>query len=427
MEKQSTLIQEILVTRQPIFDKQKSVFAYDLLFKSKQDFQDKIQAAYSSTSVDVGESCSASVGIDSLFITDLRKLTGGKRAVINFNRLMLQNQLHLMFPSDLLGVELREMGMNRGKDIGRESTTGTDITKTVGKLKSAGYLLIMNALLFNEADISLAKMADIVGVDFRSMGLQKRFSFSGDPCLRPRFLARSIETSTDFEIASDKGYHYFQGEFFSKPDKISVRSIPSYKINLMRILKEINKPTVHINEIENILKRDVSLTYKLLRFVNSAAFGLKNTVQSIRHALLLLGEVEVRKWMSLIVLSRMGTDKPHELIRKSIIRAKFCESLAAAIHYEKEMASFFLIGMFSMVDAFLDRPMEEILEELPLKSDIKSALLGKANRYRVVLELVLDHERGKWRNVCEMVERLKLDEQEVSTLYLEAIEWGKFL
>ncbi|NIM13149.1 MAG: HDOD domain-containing protein [Candidatus Aminicenantes bacterium] len=427
MEKQSTLIQEILVTRQPIFDKQKNVFAYDLLFKSKQDFQDRVRAAYSSASGDDGDSSSAGVGMDSLFITGLRKLTGGKRAIINFNRHMLLNQLHLMFPSDLLGVELREMGMNRGKDIGRESTIRTDITKTVEKLKSAGYLLIMNALLFNEVDISLAKMADIVGVDFRSMGLQKRFSFSGDPYLRPRFLARSVETATDFEIASDKGYHYFQGEFFSKPDLISVRSIPSYKINLMRILKEINKPTVHFNEIEKILKRDVSLTYKLLRFVNSAAFGLKNTVQSIRHALILLGEVEVRKWLSLIVLSGMGIDKPHELIRSAIIRAKFCESLAAAIHYEKEMSSFFLVGMFSMVDAFLDRPMEEILEELPLQSDIKSALQGKPNRYRDVLELVLDYERGEWRTVCEMVDRLKLDEQEVSTLYLEAIEWGKLL
>jgi EAL and modified HD-GYP domain-containing signal transduction protein len=206
-----------------------------------------------------------------------------------------------------------------------------------------------------------------------------------------------------------------------------VRSIPSYKINLIRILKEINKPTVHFNEIEKILKRDVSITYKLLRFVNSAAFGLKSTVQSIRHALTLLGEVEVRKWLSLIVLSGMGTDKPHELIRSAIIRAKFCESLAAALHYEKEMSSFFLVGMFSMVDAFLDRPMEEILDELPLKSDIKSALQGKPNRYRDVLELVLEHERGGWRNVNGVRGRLKLDEQKISTLYLEAVDRGKLL
>jgi len=427
MEKQNTLIQEILVTRQPIFDRQKSVFAYELLFKSKQDFQDRVRGAYKSAEESDGGAGSAVVGMDSLLATGLRKLTGGKRAIINFNRQMLMNQLHLMFPSDLLGVQLGEMGMAGGKDKGSESTGGKDILKIAERLKNAGYLLIINALLFNEADVALAKMADIVGVDFRSMGLQKRFSFPEAPHLRPRFLARSVETSTDFEIAADKGYHYFQGDFFSKPDFISVRSIPSYKINLIRILKEINKPTVHFNEIEKILKRDVSITYKLLRFVNSAAFGLKNTVQSIRHALTLLGEVEVRKWLSLIVLSGMGTDKPHELIRSAIIRAKFCESLAAALHYEKEMSSFFLVGMFSMVDAFLDRPMEEILDELPLKSDIKSALQGKPNRYRDVLELVLEHERGEWRNGNGMVGRLKLDEQKISTLYLEAVEWGKLL
>lgn len=425
MEKQNTLIQKINVTRQPIFDKQKDVFAYELIFRSNLCLQDRFLAKYGAAAEDNGGSSSAGAGMDSLFITGLRRLTGGKLAVINFNREMLLGQLHLMFPSDLLGIELLEKSPDKSKD--KASPPGSDIAKIVGKMKNAGYLLILNDWLFNEADISLVKMADIIGVDFRSMGLQKRFSVFEEPHLRPRFLARSVETATDYEIASEKGYHYFQGEFFSKPDLMAVRSIPSYKINFMRILKEINKTTVHFIEIEKILKRDISITYKLLRFVNSAAFGLKTTVQSIKHALALLGEAEVRKLLSLIILSSLGTDKPHELLRSSIIRAKFCESLSAALGYEKEMSSFFLVGMFSMVDAFLDRPMEEILDDLPLKSDIKSALLGKPNRYRDVLDLVIDYERGEWRNVCNVVERLRMDEQTISTLYLDAVEWGTLL
>jgi len=423
MEKEHRLIQDIIVTRQPIFDKQKFVFAYELIFRSGQELQDKLMPEYREFKrMNENKEASDPAGIDCLFITGIQRLTGGKRAFIGFNRQMLLDELHLMFPSDLLGVELLEDARTV-----RNTKPGKELVKSLERLKKAGYLLVVNDWLFNKGDISLIKMADIIGVDFRSRGLQKRFSFYEEPYLRPRFLARNVETPTDFEIASDKGYHYFQGEFFSKPDMISVRSIPGYKINFMRILKEINKPTVHFDEIEKILKRDVSLTYKLLRFVNSAAFGFKTTIQSIRHALALLGEVEIRKWLSLIVLSGMGTDKPHELIRTAIIRAKFCESIAGVLKYKSEAAGFFLLGMFSMVDAFLDRPMEEILDDLPLKKEIKSALLGNPNHFRDVLDLVIDYERGEWRNVCEVVNRLKLDEQELSTLYLEAIEWGKLL
>ena len=145
------------------------------------------------------------------------------------------------------------------------------------------------------------------------------------------------------------------------------------------------------------------------------------------HALNLLGEVEDKKWLSFIILSGIGTDKPHELVKQTVIRAKFCESLAKELNLTKEMPNFFLMGLFSMVDAFLDRPVDEILGELPLDSYVKAALLGKTNRFRDVLDLVTDYEKANWKPFGEMAEQLKLEEQKVASLYLDAIEWGHFL
>jgi c-di-GMP-related signal transduction protein len=406
-------LRDILVTRHPIFDKRKEVFAYELLFQSDLEFQERarVQGCIPDNNAD-----SEPVAIDSLFIAGLRKLTGGKLAFISFNRRMLINRLPLLFPSDLLGVELLE-------DVDPEK----QMTKTIEKMKNAGYLVILNDWLFNRGHISLIKLADIIGVDFRSHGLQKRDFYFKDDYTKPRFLAKSVETPSDFDVAVDSGYHFFQGEFFSKPKYISVRSIPSYKTNFMRILKELNKPTVQFDHIESILKRDVSITYKLLRFVNSAAFGLKTTVQSIRQALQLLGETEVRKWLSLIVLSGLGTDKPQELISNTIIRARFCESIAAALNLKNEMPNYFLMGMFSRVDAFLDRPISEILSEIPLHKEVKAAIEGQANSFRYVLNMVIDYENADWQNVTLAAEYLKLNVRQINNLYMEAIEWEKFL
>ena len=411
----SRSLQEIAVTRQPIFDKKKEVFAYELMFHT--DFRHRLNNLPQEKKSRKKKTDKTSIeAVDSLFISGLKRLTGGKKAVINFNREMLLNKLPLVFPSDLLGIEILE-----GTESDRK------VTKNIIKMKDAGYLVIINDLIFNTADISLVKLADIIGVDFRSGGLQKREAFFENDEKRPRFLARGVETVCDYDLAAETGYQYFQGNFFSAVDLVSVRSIPGYKTNLMRILKELNKPSVEFSEIEEILKKDVSITFKLLRFINSASFGFKTEVQSIRHALNLLGEEEVRKWLMLIVLSSAGTDKPQELVRGTLVRAKFCEGVADVLGRQSEMPNFFLMGMFSKVDAFLGRPMEEVLADLPLGSQIKDALLGRPNTYRDVLELVRDYELGEWHHFDEMAEKLKLDMQTISGIYMEAVDWGKLL
>lgn len=402
---------EIMVTRQPIFNKKKDVFAYELLFRS--DLPGRIKNMKDRRAARDDSSFTA---IDSLLVNGLKRMSSGKRVIIHFNQQTLLSEFPMMFPSDLLGIEIRENADPENK-----------VTQVVKKMKKAGHLVLVTEHVYNEGEINLVKMADIVGIDFRSRGIQKRVAvFDGNPN-PPWFLARGIETAADFELAAEAGYHYFQGDFFCKEEIIFFRNIPSYKLNLMRILKEINKPSVQFDNIVKILQKDLSITYKLLRFVNSAFFGKKTTVQSIRHALVLLGEAEVRKCLSFIVLSSIGTDNPLELIRVTITRAKFCEYIASELGFKSDLSNFFLMGMFSMVNAFLDRPMEEILADLPLASSVKAALLGKANHLRDVLELVKDYERGDWAHLHQIARRLRIKEKKIASLYLDAVEWGTFL
>jgi EAL and modified HD-GYP domain-containing signal transduction protein len=177
-------------------------------------------------------------------------------------------------------------------------------------------------------------------------------------------------------------------------------------------------------QLAEIIKQEVSLSFRLLRYINSAFFGLRNRISSIIQALALLGEEEIRKWVSLIALANMGEDKPEELVVQSIIRGKFCEFMAPHFGLARRKEDLFLMGIFSLIDAILDRPLTDIMEEIPIAQDIKNALLGERNRFRDVYEYVLASERGDWKKLSEMVSRIRMGEISPFQLYLEAVKWG---
>jgi EAL and modified HD-GYP domain-containing signal transduction protein len=203
--------------------------------------------------------------------------------------------------------------------------------------------------------------------------------------------------------------------------------MPGYKLNYLHILQKIHEPVLELDAVEEIIKRDVSLTYKLLRFINSACFGFRVTVRSVRHALNLLGKREIKNWLTIIVMSGIGKQKPPELMNVAVIRARFCELIAAKFKLRQKPAEAFLTGIFSMMDAFMDRPLEEILEELPLEEHVKAALLGKDGPSANALELVKTIEKARWEEVTRYSTQLNLEEEKLAPLYLEAVEWTKFL
>ncbi|MFZ3132087.1 MAG: HDOD domain-containing protein [Desulfosporosinus sp.] len=393
---------DTFVARQPILDRKERIFAYELLFR--QENQNRYY------SVD-GDSATGDVISNSFITIGMDTLTGGKRGFINFTANLLRNKIAYSLPKEYLAIEILE---NVEPD--------QDIILTCKQLKEAGYLIVLDDFVFEAKFWPLIDLADIIKVDFLSTDVHERRNIMQRVGSRKiKFLAEKVETRDVFEQAVQMGYYYFQGYYFCKPIIISGKSIPLFKLNRLRLMEEINNPEVDLNKVTDLIKGDVSLTYNLLKFINSSVFGFKTKINSIKQAVVLLGLSEVRKWASIIVLQNIGEGKPHELIVNCVVRACFGEALARKTAFKGQASDIFLMGMFSLIDAFLDRPLADVLAELPLATEIKRALLGEDNQISAFLNLILAYEKADWVNFSVLAQKVNIDESEVPTLYLQAL------
>jgi c-di-GMP-related signal transduction protein len=398
-------IKKVYVARQPIFDRKENVVAYELLFRTGFDnFYDTLND---------GDYASSKTIMNSFVTLGMDVLTGGKPAFINFTKNLLIDETATMFPRELLAVEILE---NIEPD--------DEIVEACKKIKKQGYLLALDDFSLRPGILPLVDVVDIIKIDYRSSILSERMNvMSALGKDRIKYLAEKVETHEEFDEAKGMGFTFFQGYFFSRPHIIEGREIHGFKLNYLHILREINEPDVEFDMLEHIVKRDMSLTYKLLKFINSATFSFQAKIKSIRQALTMLGLVEFKKWVSLLVLSEMGNDKPQELMLNSMLRAKFCEFLAAKVKMHDDCADMFLLGMFSSIDAFIDRPMHDIVAELPLSDMIKDALCGKNNKFREILDIVIAYEKGDWSEWSRLLSMFKINEFEFPEIYLNSMEW----
>jgi len=230
-------------------------------------------------------------------------------------------------------------------------------------------------------------------------------------------LAEKVEDQACYELCMELGFRYFQGHFFCKPKVITGKRAPTNRLAVVRLLAALNDSNSTVEELEALISQDVGLSYRLLRYINSAFFGVANRIESIHHALVLLGTRSVRRWATLISMSEV-TDKPHELLITAMVRAKMCELLADARDM-KEVDSYFTVGLFSVLDALLDAPMEETLDSLPISDHLRDALLTHAGPEGDALECVLAYEDGRWADVTQF----DLEPIAIRNAYLEAVAW----
>ncbi len=395
----------IFIARQPILDRLNKTYAYELLFRSG------FENAFDSLD---GDLASTMLLTNSFFIFGMDEITGGKRAFINFTKKLILNETAAMFPCELMAVEILE-----------NIVPDSEFIEACRQLKRKGYKLVLDDFIFHNNLKPLMDIADIIKIDFTQskpddiLRLKDMVNMK-----RVRFLAEKVETKEQYRDAFDLGYSLFQGYFFCKPVIIAGKDIPGYKVNFMRIIQEINEPEADFGRLETIIKHDLALSYKFLQLINSAAFGFYSKITSIKQALSLLGINEFKKWVSLLALSGMGDDKPRELISLSIVRARFCEEVARTLGLRDETSDLFFMGMFSLIDAFIDKPMDSILRELPVSRPVKQALLGQKNRYRAIYEMLIAYEKGNWDRFNGFAELLKIDEESVSRIYLDSISWA---
>jgi len=301
-----------------------------------------------------------------------------------------------------------------------------ELIKAITMIRSQGYTLALDDFVLRGNEYNpFLKLVDIIKVDLRQTdekerkAIARRFPSSG----RVKLLAEKTETREEFTNALKMGYSYFQGYFFCKPVILTRRNISGHKMHYLQILKELGADNPSFEAINKVIEHNPSFAYKLLNYANSAFFGLHRQVSSIMHALQLLGEEEIRKWVSLAVLIELGNDQPQELLRLCLLRARFSENLASKVGYKQQKSEFFFTGLFSCMDVLLGRPMEEVVEDLPIQTSIKEALLGKSNLFKTVLDLSISYEKANWMDFPSLASRLGIEESEVPEVYSNSIEW----
>jgi EAL and modified HD-GYP domain-containing signal transduction protein len=397
---------DVYVARQPIFDTSSKIFGYELLYRSGLD--NKYGA------VD-GDLASLSVLSDSAFVFGLEALAGNGRAFVNFTRTSLLNDYARVLPPQRLVVEVLE-GVQADDEV----------RAACKRLKDDGYLIALDD--FDPAGPTgcLVDLADIIKIDFMAFNTQAaRQSLAyklGKHGIT--LLAEKVETAEDAEQARKFGYAYTQGYFFARPE-ISVGSRSSgFKPHRLQMLVELNSPDPDLDAIEELLRHDPALSFQILRYLNSAAFSLRSRVTSIRQAVFLLGQAGLRTWATVVILADAGSERPLELIVTSVARGRFCELAGLASGLQGRQQELSMLGLFSLIDAIVGRPLNEMLDAVQLPTDVAAAIRGEPGELTDVLNLARAYERADWLTVEELVARVGLEASDVPAMYLESVAWG---
>ena len=389
------------VARQPIFDRDEKVFGYELLFR------DGIENAFHGDT-----EVAARATLDSSLVMGLDMLCDGRLAFVNCTRDTLIKGLVRLLPPALTVVEVLET-----------VTADPDVVAACVGLKESGYMIALDDYVAEDRREPLADVADIIKVEMRLTTEQEQAAlikkFRNRRC---RMLAEKVETYADFVKARGLGFVYFQGYFFRRPEMLTAHDMPANRLNYLRMLQEVSRPELDVPALEKLIKAEASVCYRLLRYLNSAVFAFQSEIHSVRHALSILGERDVRRWVRLVAAVGAGQEKTSDLVLSSLVRGRFGELLAPHVpHGESDL---FLMGLLSMIDAMLEMPMADVLEKIPLDQATKAVLLGKPSPLRSVFQLMLAHESGEWEAAASVCEALHLESEDVAAYYWQAQQWA---
>ena len=391
----------ILVARQPIFDKELEVFAYELLFRSGDT---------NIAGVTDGNSASSQVMINAFLEIGIDTISGGRVCFVNLTRDFIVGQLPLPFPPSICVIEILE-------DIQVDEELLTSIKSFTDK----GFTVALDDYVFEKDKMPLFELIDIVKIDI--MACDQDLLEDNVNQLKTRnvrLLAEKVETREEFELCKSLGFDYFQGYFISKPVVIKGVDLKPSRIALLKVLTMLEDPDCDIDVLEGLISRDVVLSYKLLRIISSPYFGFRREITSIKHAVVTLGLKAIRDWFVVIALTNID-DKPNELILMTLQRAAMMKSLSKDFQVNSDVA--FTTGLFSLIDAIMDQPMSTILNALSLSKDITSALIAGEGSLGELLTTVILYERGRW----EELEHSQDGSDEFGTHYLEAVNWANSL
>ncbi len=396
------------IARQPILRRDKSLYAYELLFRNG------INNAFPDISA---ETATANLIENSQFQHSVTDITHGHFAFINFSEQALLDDLPGVMPKENFVIEILETVKPTAA-----------IFNALRSLKSRGYILALDDYDFNPAWSNILDVIDIIKVDLQASPRDQVLSlFQVAKQHNIELLAEKVETHEEFQTCLNDGFDYFQGYFFSKPEVIKKRSLTSNQLIYIQLLEACAQPDMDFDTISKKVACDVSLSYKLLRYVNAPIHATTRRIESLRQAVIFLGEEEIKKFIAVISAAQLGENKPNELIRLSVVRGRMCELIATASSMKIDSEKAFLTGMFSMLEAILDEPMATIVSRIDLSNDIQLALIEKKGPLAYCLAIILFYERAHWERVHALSERLGIAEKKLPEMYLNALNWANAL
>lgn len=397
------------VARQAIYDKNKKVFAYELLFRNgvKNCFPD-IPPDEATSSILAGSHLS--VGVETI--------TDNKPAFINFH----QDTLLYRFPSTLdpLNVVI---------EIVETVEVTPEFIAACEHISNLGYKIALDDYDFNQEWESIMPYVqyiklEVEQIDLNNPAIEKKIK---EFCLQGKTLiAEKIETHEEFEHLKAAGFHYFQGYFLSRPEMVKHKNIDVSISSVAELVGISVSPEFNVKKIKDIFEKDVGLAFKLMRFINNPLFNKRQRIDSLEHALKYLGQVELKKFIALLAIANLKNNKPLDLISISLCRAQFCKMLAKATQMKEDPPYSFILGLFSLLDALLDKPMSEVMSSLPFSDVIKKVLCSEDTSGLLAkqFQLCVAFETANWPQIDLISKDLNIELGDMFMMYYESVLWA---
>ncbi|WP_413403189.1 EAL and HDOD domain-containing protein [Pseudoalteromonas sp. KJ71-7] len=395
----------VFVARQAILNRNQNVVAYELLFR------DSPENCFPGVS---DGQATARLIMENQLNLGTRHITSGKKALINIGPESLKLDLCEFLPCKDVVIELLE------------TIEPTDDTyELCRKLFHSNYKLALDDFVYSPQWERFLKLVNLIKFDIRLTPLDE-IPLVVNKLKKHKnikLLAEKIETDEEYKLARQMGFDYFQGYYFARPAMIEQKDIHYNYGLVIAIYSEVMKPDPDVKVITGLFELDAALAYKLLRLLNSGVFPLQSQISSLKQALVYLGQARLKKFVSLIVTAHTARTKPIELMQMCVIRARFCELIASKVAKQVQGEAF-LTGLFSLLDAILDNPMDLLVDKLPFPDEIKAALTGEKNDLYYILETVKAYETGSWWALEKAVSLINLDSAFLPKLYKQAVKWA---
>ena len=393
------------IARQPILDRKKEVFAYELFFRDGKN------NCFPNVQKDEATSKLITKNYQTLELDDI---SCSKKSFINFQPETLISGLPAFLDPENVIVELV---------VGKSDENR--LLDTCKHVKKMGYKIALEDCNLEPRWNQFLPFVDILKVNTQRENidfLAKNMNRFTDANVQ--LIADKVETQESFTIFRDMGFDYFQGYFFVRPESVSNKNLPTSKLALVELIGASSSESFDIEGINSVVEHDAGLSYMLLRFINNPTINKRHKITSLRHALNYMGEVEIKKFVALLAMANLSDDKPIELIHLSLVRAKFCDLLGTEKGIGINPPTAYLVGLFSVLDALLDQNMELLIEKLPVVDDIKIALCGGQNNLSMYLLLAKAFESSNWLKIIRISKFLEIDQIRLHSLFNEAILWS---